>query len=132
MPNLFISPAQISFLQSLLHKLVSRYRAFAELESLNAASEVAFQKDQTGEPPLVERLHEYPLHGVNLTNLVTYPPQVQPVPVKPLFLDVAWNYIDYPGRTRDEAGPKANGIIDKGEKVEEKKEAKKGWFGFGR
>jgi signal recognition particle subunit SRP68 len=132
LPNLFIRPAQISFLQSLLHKLVSRYRALAELESLNAASDVSFQTNPTTEPPLVERLHEYPSHGANLTNLVTYPPQVQPVPVKPLFLDVAWNYIDYPGRTRNEAGPKINGTIDEGEKAEVKKEAKKGWFGFGR
>lgn len=60
---------------------------------------------------------------------------MQPVPVKPLFLDVAWNYIDYPGRKKNAsgvgAGDEINGVD--GTRAEEKKEAgRKGWFGFGR
>lgn len=133
MPHFSISPTQVSFLQSLLHKLVARHRAFAELESLQAISEADSRKSQSRGPPLVERLDEYPPHGADLVNLVTYPAQVQPVPVKPIFLDVAWNYIDYPGQKKNEAGiSKVNGIGDEGGKVEEKKESKKGWFGFGR
>ncbi|KAI7665616.1 hypothetical protein KC318_g7010, partial [Hortaea werneckii] len=72
-------------------------------------------------------------------NLVQYPPKIQPVPVKPLFLDVAWNYIDYPGRTAEVPAAKAaapgqdtqmaNGIEEK-PAVEQPK--KRGWFGFGR
>lgn len=83
---------------------------------------------------MVERLDEYPPHGANLHNLVTYPAQLQPVPVKPIFLDVAWNYIDYPGRGRrkDTAGIKVNGSGNDGVKAEQKKETRKGWFGFGR
>ena len=131
-PHLHISPTQVSFLQSLLRKLVSRHRAFAELESLQAVSDSASQNSFKG-PPLVERLDEYPPRGANLLNLVTYPAQLQPVPVKPIFLDVAWNYIDYPGRRRDTAGIKVNGSGNNGVKPEEKKETtKKGWFGFGR
>jgi signal recognition particle subunit SRP68 len=81
-------------------------------------------------PPLVERLHEYPVEDVELTNLVNYPPMLQPVPVKPLFFDLAWNYIDYPGRAP--AGANGAAITPK-PAVEEKKEpTKKGWFGFGR
>ena len=73
------------------------------------------------------------MNGADLTNLVTYPPKVEPIPVKPLFLDVAWNYIEYPGRERNVAGNRANGLGDgTANDKEEKKEAKKGWFGFGR
>ena len=80
----------------------------------------------------MERLDEYPHGLVDLTNLVTYPPKVEPIPVKPLFLDVAFNYIDYPGRTRKAAGKAVNGAPEGAAGKDEKKEAKKGWFGFGR
>jgi signal recognition particle subunit SRP68 len=100
---------------------------------LQATLDAASQKDQSRKPPLIEHLDEYPPYGANLLNLVTYPVQVQPVPVKPIFLDVAWNYIDYPGRTRNGPGVKVDGTGNEGGKVvEEKKEVKKGWFGFGR
>lgn len=53
-----------------------------------------------------------------------------PVPVKPLFLDVAWNYVEYPGRKRElDVGKTVNGV-DEG--VKEEKKERKGWFGFGR
>lgn len=134
-PHLQISPTQVSFLQSLLRKLVARHRALAELESLQAISDSTSQQNPVRGPPLVERLDEYPPQGANLLNLVTYPAQLQPVPVKPIFLDVAWNYIDYPGRRKDTTaavGIKVNGSGNDGVKVEEKKETRKGWFGFGR
>lgn len=59
------------------------------------------------------------------------------VPVKPLFFDAAWNYIDYPGRM-------VENVVEKSAVEEETKETpseptqqqqqqqKKGWFGFGR
>ena len=55
--------------------------------------------------------------------------------VKPIFLDIAWNYIDYPGR---EPAAKENGAPAVGgqqkaaaeEKTDEKPK-KRGWFGFG-
>lgn len=72
------------------------------------------------------------MNGADLKNLVTYPPKVEPIPVKPLFLDVAWNYIEYPGREREVAGNGVNGPGGAARPAEEKKEAKKGWFGFGR
>ncbi|KAL8686327.1 MAG: hypothetical protein Q9218_007182 [Villophora microphyllina] len=128
--KLEIRPEQARFLNDILERSVLQYRALVELEDLNTAK----SKETSNKPlPLIERLDEYPSNGVDLTNLVTYPPKVQPVPVKPIFLDVAWNYIDYPGRPKKGAGHAVDGKTkDEAPKPESKKEAKKGWFGFGR
>lgn len=138
-PNLEVTPSQASNLQNLLQALVAHHRALAELESLTTAAASAPKPPKPA--PFVERLDEYPAlgsGGVDLLNLVTYPPRVEAVPVKPLFLDVAWNYIEYPGRTksgeRGDSGGKVNGVgatVGDG-RTEEKKESRKGWFGFGR
>ena len=55
---------------------------------------------------------------------------MEPIPVKPLFLDVAFNYIEYPGQTRKVNEKAVNGVVAEAAKVGEEK--KKGWFGFGR
>lgn len=87
--------------------------------------------------PIVQRLDEYPTPGVqvDLNNLVTYPPKLEPVPVKPLFFDVAWNYIDYPGRAKKAVEEQVQ-VEDVREKEEvngvEEQPKKRGWFGFGR
>ena len=67
---------------------------------------------------------------------MTYPPKLEPIPVKPLFFDAAWNYIEYLGREAEKRGP----VVEKSREVknEEKGQAqtaqqqKKGWFGFGK
>ncbi|MCJ1270307.1 hypothetical protein MMC22_010203 [Lobaria immixta] len=140
-PNLEITQSQVSNLQKLLQTLVAHHRALAELESLTTAA--ASVPKPPNPAPLVERLDEYPAlgsGGVDLLNLVTYPPRVEAVPVKPLFLDVAWNYIEYPGRAKNrdpvDGGAGVNGVragagVGDG-RTEEKKEGRKGWFGFGR
>ncbi|KAL8812556.1 MAG: hypothetical protein Q9223_007264 [Gallowayella weberi] len=128
--KLEVQPAQVQSLQDLLERSVLQFRALVELEDLNSAA----AKDKTVKAaPMIERMNEYPPEGVDLRNLVTYPPKLQPVPVKPIFLDVAWNYIEYPGR------PKKGALVANDWKAEEaasktegKKEAKKSWFGFGR
>lgn len=137
--NLEITPSQASYLQNLLEILVCHHRALAELDSLVSAAASSFSSSANPAPPLVERLDEYPALGsgnVDLSNLVTYPPKLEPVPVKPLFLDVAWNYIEYPGRRKRvgevAGGRDPNGVKAGDVKVEEKKEGRKGWFGFGR
>jgi signal recognition particle subunit SRP68 len=129
-PNISVSPSEVQFLQDLLAGEVQRYRALVELLNLNEAA----QKSEEGsnKTPLVERLNEYPSKGVDLQNLVQWPPKLEPVPVKPLFFDAAWNYIEYPGRQV--------GNVEVNEANEEKANAgkeqtqqqKKGWFGFGR
>ena len=72
---------------------------------------------------------------MDLNRLVDYPPKVKPIPVKPIFLDVAWNYIEYPGRGGKGAAAAAQPIKSEGkteEKTDGKGTARKGWFGFGR
>jgi signal recognition particle subunit SRP68 len=129
-PNISVSPSEVQFLQDLLAGEVQRYRALVELLNLNEAA----QKSEEGnnKTPLVERLNEYPSKGVDLQNLVQWPPKLEPVPVKPLFFDAAWNYIEYPGR---QVGNVA--VIGANEEKanagkEQTQQQKKGWFGFGR
>lgn len=125
-PNLEITPTQASNLHSLLQNLVAQHRALVELHNIESAS---IDKSTSSIAPLIERLDEYPSYDVDLTKLVTYPPKIEPIPVKPLFLDVAFNYIDYPGRTRKVDEKAVNGVSEGPRGGEEKK---KGWFGFGR
>ncbi|KAL8911205.1 MAG: hypothetical protein Q9171_003611, partial [Xanthocarpia ochracea] len=127
-PKLEVYQAQASFLNDLLKRLVLRYQALVELENLKSEA----SKNNTAKAiPMIERLHEYPPEGVDLTNLVSYPPKLQPIPVKPIFLDVAWNYIDYPGRPKKGTATAKDGKAEEPiAKAEPKKEAKKGWFGF--
>jgi len=115
---------------------VSQHRALVELDegsSVRSTSGSAAGTESGHAAPLIERLDEYPATGVDLTRLVTYPPRLEAIPVKPLFFDIAWNYIQYPGRAV-QAPPNGDQVTvdgDKG-KAEEKREAKRGWFGFGR
>lgn len=127
-PNISISPAQVQFLKDLLEGEVQRYRALVELANL---TETAHKSGGANTQPLIERLNEYPAKDVNLENLVPYPPKLEPVPVKPLFFDVAWNYIEYPGRETNKA--MENGVKEApGTSAEQIAQQKKGWFGFGR
>jgi signal recognition particle subunit SRP68 len=122
--RLDVSRSQVQALGSILQGLVAQYRGLVTLEKMAA------EGPQTGnQRPVIERLHEFSGDKVDLSNLVPYPPKMQPIPVKPLFLDVAWNYIDYP---REGAQPQeeAQGPMETG--TEEKKGGRRGWFGFGR
>jgi signal recognition particle subunit SRP68 len=134
-PNLAVSPAQASTLQTTLQNLSSHYRGVVALSSISSSTNPPAGKLKTtaNAAPVVERLNEYPATGtVDLGNLVTWPPKLKPVPVKPLFLDVAWNYVGYPGRKEVVKEEKVEEV--KEESVEELKveKGKKGWFGFGR
>lgn len=111
-PQLDVSGPQVNALETTLRGMVAQYRGLVTLERFGAETGSSQQR------PLVERLHQFS-QGTDLSNLVPYPPQMQPVPVKPLFLDVAWNYIDYPHAEQEQAPA-----------PEEKKG--RGWFGFGR
>ena len=127
-PNISISALESTSLHTLLTGEVQRYRALVELSNLIEASS---KSEGSNRQPLVERLNEYPTKGVDLQNLVVYPPRLEPVPVKPLFFDAAWNYIEYPGREVQVV--ENGGVAEKGETTEQAAQAqKKGWFGFGR
>jgi signal recognition particle subunit SRP68 len=134
-PKMEVSGEQTQTLKENLENLNSHYRGVVALSQLFANSETASKAGLANAAPVVERLNEYPSSGsVDLKNLVTWPPKLKPVPVKPLFLDVAWNYVEYPGRApqvqEPEPVPERASVEEK--KEEEKPQAKKGWFSFGR
>ncbi|KAI9799565.1 MAG: hypothetical protein M1825_004491 [Sarcosagium campestre] len=130
-----------------------RHRGLVELEKLSNAKTggILNDNDKNGTtvtaPPLLDSLHTFPEAAVDLTRLVTYPPRLQPVPVKPLFLDVAWNYIDYPGRQGARrgsvGGPGREQKQRQGQQPDNEQQSQqqqqhgeqkagKGWFSFGR
>ncbi|MCJ1278395.1 hypothetical protein MMC21_006210 [Puttea exsequens] len=128
-PNLEVTTSQVEILQNHIQSLLTQHRALVDLHSLQSTS----SKAQAGKiPPLIEHLDEYPQYPLDLGNLVTYPPRIEPIPVKPIFLDVAFNYIDYPGRTRKNIEDGTNGVGEETKTGNGKNEGKKGWFGFGR
>ncbi|TKA30063.1 hypothetical protein B0A50_02782 [Salinomyces thailandicus] len=140
-PTLGVSQTSCLDLQKHVGASLARTHALVEMHKLEDNARLAAEKHQTSAAPLIQNLNAYPTPGVqvDLKNLVQYPPKIQPVPVKPLFLDVAWNYIDYPGRKAtapavkaaaepEQDTPMVNGA-DGGAAEQPKK---KGWFGFGR
>lgn len=67
---------------------------------------------------LLERLEEWPEQGIDFeSGIVSWPVKVLPVPVKPTFMDVAWNFIEYPDmkEARVISGGRVNEDILKGE-----------------
>ncbi|KAI1189263.1 signal recognition particle 68 kDa protein [Nemania serpens] len=118
-----IRQTDIQFLLNLLRGELQRCRAIVEIDNLR---EKASSTVSQAKVPLVNRLREYPAEGVDLENMVDYPPRIQPIPVNPLFFDVAWNYIDYPGNL-----PAATSKLE-GEPTSTPEPKKRGWFGFGR
>ncbi|KAI0882779.1 uncharacterized protein GGS22DRAFT_40563 [Annulohypoxylon maeteangense] len=123
--NIEIRQPDIQFLHNLLRGELQRCRAIVEIDNLR--KKAANTTPASARIPLVQRLHEYPAEGVDLTRLVDFPPKVDPIPVKPLFFDVAWNYIEYPGKT-----PAAAPEPEEQSAQQAAQPQKKGWFGFGR
>ena len=112
---------------------LSRTHALVELHSL---ATTAFSQP-THPRPLVTNLDDFPPPGqnVNLHSLVAYPPRMEPVPVKPILLDLAWNYIEFPGHTRAAsavAGAEEGMSENRNEVPSDQQKKSKGWFGFGR
>jgi len=132
-PRLDVTQSQLKALQTHLISLVLQYRALADLKNITATTE----KD-TGsnayKAPLLERLqfNQYD-DNVDLKNIVNYPPKLQPIPMQPLFFDLAWEYIQYPGKTAEtgSAVSASSQSSAEGAKTEEAPK-KRGWFGFGR
>lgn len=123
-----VAPEDAAFFQNLLKGELQRTRALVEI--FNLRKQAGNKSDASAAPrPLIEKLGQYPAEGVNLENIVTYPPKLEPIPVKPMFLDVAWNYVQYP--TTQSEKPKAAQNTSSGAK-EPEAAPKKGWFAFGR
>jgi signal recognition particle subunit SRP68 len=131
-PKLEVKERQTQKLTQDLENLTSHYRGVVALSQLSANSDTASKAGLSNAAPIVERLNEYPASGaVDLKNLVTWPPKLKPVPVKPLFLDVAWNYVEYPGRPAQSKEPQPE-KPQLEEILPERPAPKKGWFSFGR
>lgn len=123
--SLDISPASVKFLEQVIDGELQRHRAIVHVDNLRKMQ--AQSEEYKSHAPLVEKLHEYPLGGANLDNVVQFPPSLEVMPVKPIFLDVAWNYIHYPQKEAQAGKPQASPATEA-----EKPAQKKGWFGFGR
>ena len=121
-PRVDVPRTQAQTLATTLRDLVAQYRGLVTLETMSTEH----ASKSASERPAIEQLHEYAGDGLDLSHLTPVLPRLQPVPVKPLFLDVAWNYIDYPR----EGGTQAPGTSEP--PAEEQKSTRRGWFGFGR
>lgn len=122
-----VAAVDATFLQGLLKEELQRSRALVEISNLRKKADKGDSKAALR--PLINRLSQYPSEGVDLDNIVAYPPKLEPMPVKPLFLDVAWNYVQYPTTSEKSSLPQGKAG---GKSEAEKQPAKKGWFGFGR
>lgn len=125
--SLDISPASVKFLEQVIDGELQRHRAIVHVDNLRKMQ--AQSDEYKSHAPLVEKLHEYPFGGANLDNVVQFPPSLDVIPVKPIFLDVAWNYIHYPQKEARAGNTQAAPAT---EAEAEKPAQKKGWFGFGR
>ncbi|EON97645.1 putative signal recognition particle 68 kda protein [Phaeoacremonium minimum UCRPA7] len=127
--SLDVTQDDAKFVYQLLQGELQRSRALVEIASLRK------QNDSNASKPraysLIDRLNEYPSGGVDLENILVYPPKIETVPVKPLFLDVAWNYIGYPDNGAPAAGATKQKTAEQPSESD-KQPQKRGWFGFGR
>ncbi len=131
--NVDVSKDNITFLGNLLMGELQRHRAIVHIDQIREENkETATTVAQ--KVPLMERLHDYPVGGVDLTNIVEFPPKLALIPAKPIFLDVAWNYIDYPGKISPPGTTPATKAPAPAAAAEAEKPqpTKRGWFGFGR
>lgn len=127
--NIQVYRSDVENLHDTLRRELERYRALVDLEKLQKKATADGSADSKA--PLIDHLQEYPVGGVDLNNIVIYPPKFEPVPAKPIFLDVAWNYIEYPDRMAKEE-PKKGAAAEKTEPAAPAQPQRKGWFSFGR
>jgi len=156
-PSLDVQADQLHQLTTHLELLLLRQRGLVALEQ-HKGDGTSKDLSSAKVTPVSRRLNEYPASGkVDLDNIVSWPPKVEPIPVKPIFLDLAWNYIQYPGTNNGDRVDEGeadermegivNGVVDTAkqatnivkeavgvESTEEPNETpkKRGWFSFGR
>ncbi|PHH70942.1 hypothetical protein CDD82_6825 [Ophiocordyceps australis] len=125
--NMEVTPRHCNSLKRLLNGELERHRALVYLD--NVRNETKISAEAANTTPLMERLDEYPIQGVQFDNIVDFPPKLQPIPIKPIFLDVAWNYIDYPGKP-----PSAADVSSAPPEPapQSTPATRRGWFTFGR
>lgn len=126
--SLDISPASLEFVERVIDGELQRHRAIVHVDNLRKRQSEAVEYES--DLPLVEKLQEYPVGGADLNRIVEFPPREAVIPIKPIFLDVAWNYIHYPGKEVQAGSHQAGEVAHEAEKPAQK--AKRSWFGFGR
>ncbi|KAK0715687.1 signal recognition particle subunit srp68-like protein [Lasiosphaeris hirsuta] len=131
--NIQVNKRDVHLLARLLSGELQRSRALVEILNPKKTQPTAPSSTNTSKP-LISQLSNYPVGGVDLDNIVQYPPRVESVPVKPLFLDVAWNYISYPDKSAKAPLKETAKGQEKATAAEQeaKPAQKRGWFGFGR
>lgn len=130
--NIQVTAVDAKYLQDFLAGELQRHRALVHIFNLQQEAERA-QAVDTQSIPLIQRLHEYPVGAIDLTKIVDIPPKISAIPVKPIFLDIAWNYIDYPREQGAAKAAKAKQSAPVEQPAEEAQQPqKRGWFGFGR
>lgn len=98
-----------------------------------ALQDILFVNSSAGErieKDFIRHLDVFPAKDLNLNKLVDLHPKLEPVPIKPIFLDLAYNYVQYPGQAET-----ASNTISTSKTLteqQEDKESKKSWFGFRR
>lgn len=131
--NLLVSNTDIKQLHGMLTGELHRSRALVGIHNLEKSASQAQGSSSSNKPALVNTLSSYPSGGVDLQNIVHYPPQIESIPVKPIFLDVAWNYISYPdNQNQARSAEKGTAGQERTSAEDDSKPKKKGWFGFGR
>lgn len=137
--DIHVHRPDVERLHALLAGELQRSRALYDIFSSTAAPAKAAAATTQQQTPLIARLAEG--GAVDLERIVEYPPRLEVVPVKPLFLDVAWNYIGYPDKSAAAGGQQQKQGEVKGQEKqaqgggaeqEAAKPQKRGWFGFGR
>lgn len=126
--SLDISPASVKFLEQVIDGELQRHRAIVHVDNLRKKKTKVDEYES--HVPLVEKLYEYPVGGADLEHIVEFPPKEEVVPIKPIFLDVAWNYIHYPGKEPQVVSGQA--VESAQEPEQPAQQTKRGWFGFGR
>lgn len=128
--SLTVSAEDVEYLQNLLNGELQRHRAIVHVDTLRKNHELS--ASDAVKRPLIETQDHYPTGGVNLDHIVEFPPKLAAIPVKPIFLDVAWNYIDYAGKPAQQEPAPAKAEAPKTAESPAPQQAKRGWFGFGR
>uniref|UniRef100_L7ISY1 Signal recognition particle subunit SRP68 n=1 Tax=Pyricularia oryzae (strain P131) TaxID=1143193 RepID=L7ISY1_PYRO1 len=128
--NIDVSPQDVQSLGELLEGEVQRYRALVDIDNMRKEGKITATDDRL--QPLADKLSRYPARDVDLQNIVAYPPALGVIPMKPIFLDLAFNYIEYPDDGKKSTAGAGEKPTDKSSQQSEQKQQKRGWFGFGR
>ena len=126
-PGPDIAEAKIRQLQQTLLEMSKTLRGKVALQDTHFIKSSA---SGDTEQAFIRHLDVFPARDIDLDKLINLYPRLQPIPVKPIFLDLAYNYLQYPGQ----AETSSNTMLTSETlaQQQESMENKKSWFGFRR